>query len=126
MSKKIKKTVKKGKAETKSQPTGNRNTYLALAAIIVIGFIAYSRVFTLDFVSLDDTANILGNKQITAINFTHFKEIFSMTYVQMYAPLTMNIIHDRLPVCRQTEPGSVSFLQSFLSPSQYNSGIYFY
>ena len=89
MSKNVRKTNKKRSFGLKRKNNSDRNTYLVLGLIIIISFIAYSKVFSFDFVSLDDTANVLGNKQITSFSFTHIKEVFSKTYVQMYAPLTM-------------------------------------
>jgi len=89
MSKGAAKPGKKQKTEKSSGTNPNRNTYLALAAIVIITFIAYSNVFTFNFSNLDDTANILANKQITAINAQHLQQMFSKTYVQMYVPLTM-------------------------------------
>ena len=88
MSKAIPKAAKKKPAKNSGAST-NLNTYLLLAAIMVVTFVAYSNVFTFNFSNLDDTANILSNKQITAITAQHLQQMFSNTYVQMYVPLTM-------------------------------------
>lgn len=83
------KAIMKKKIQKKSNINTDRNTYLLLCLIIIISIVAYSQVFRFNFVSLDDSANVLGNKQITSIDFTHIKEVFSKTYVQMYVPFTM-------------------------------------
>jgi protein O-mannosyl-transferase len=89
MGKKVQKPINKKKPDKKRPDNSKRNNWLLLGVIIILSFIAYSRVFSFNFVSLDDTANVIGNKQITSFSFTHIREVFSKTYVQMYAPLTM-------------------------------------
>lgn len=69
-----------------------RNTYLILAVIIVAGFISYLKVFSFDFVSLDDQDIIQNNPLITSFSWSNIKAIFASTSGQMYAPFAVMTI----------------------------------
>jgi len=100
---------KKKKEKQKPAP----NQWIWIAALLVVGFLAFSPVIQAEFINYDDELYITGNPLITQPNGENLKTLYTSFYGNQYSPVAMTIMALEWKVFGG-EPGALKFISILL------------
>ena len=101
------------KSAAASPKVNNSNQWIWIAAILVIGFIAFSPVLQADFINYDDDYYVTDNRMITHFDAAGAKTIFTTFYGNQYSPVAMTILALEIKLFG-AEPGPLKFISILL------------